>query len=96
MFYIVQYNGYCIIKLLEIQKYIKDVKDLKYGVVTLQRDGVDFMTVFLRNTRTYLIGLRPANLLSLHFHFYFTLLYHCLPRSLRAAPPYYDYLEFLL
>ena len=33
MFYIVQYNGYCIIKLLEIQKYIKNVKDLKYGMV---------------------------------------------------------------
>ena len=29
MFYIVQYNDYCIIKLLEIEKYIKNVKDLK-------------------------------------------------------------------
>ena len=41
MFYIVQYNGYCIIKLLEILyiyiymcvKDLKNVKDLKYGMV---------------------------------------------------------------
>ena len=35
--------------------------------------GVVFVTVLLRNTHTYLVGLRPANLLSLHFHFYFPL-----------------------
>jgi len=46
---------------------------LKYGMVALQRCGVVFMTVLLRNMRTYLVGLRPANLLSLHFHFYFPL-----------------------
>ena len=40
MFYIVQCNGYCIIKLIEIQKYIKDVKNLKYGMVAFQRRGV--------------------------------------------------------
>ena len=57
MFYIVQYNGYCIIKLFEISKYIKDVKDLKYGMVALQHRGVVFMTVLLRNKRTYLVGL---------------------------------------
>ena len=51
----------------------KNVKDLKYGMVALQRRGVVFMTVLLRNTRTYLVGLRPANLLSLHFNFYFHL-----------------------
>jgi hypothetical protein len=33
--------------------------------VALQRRGVVFMTVLLRNTRTYLVGLRPANLLLL-------------------------------
>jgi len=50
-------------------KYLKNVKDLKYGMVELQRRGLVFMTVLLKNTRTYLVGLRPANLLSLHFHF---------------------------
>jgi hypothetical protein len=49
------------------------MKDLKCGMVALQRCGVVFMTVLLRNTCTYLVGLRPANLLSLHFHFYFHL-----------------------
>ena len=34
-------------------------------MVALQRRGVVFMTVLLRNMRTYLVGLRPANLLSL-------------------------------
>jgi hypothetical protein len=43
--------------------------------VTLQRRGVVFMIVLFRNTRTYLVGLRPANLLSLHFHFLFQLNY---------------------
>jgi hypothetical protein len=37
--------------------------------VALQRRGVLFMTVLLRNTRTYLVGLKSADLLSLHFHF---------------------------
>jgi hypothetical protein len=41
--------------------------------VVLQRRGVVFMTVLLRNTRTYLVGLRPANLLSLIFTSYFHL-----------------------
>ena len=49
----------------------KNVKYLKYDMVALQRRGVFFMTVLLRNTRTYLVELRPANLLSTHFHFYF-------------------------
>ena len=31
-------------------------------MVALQRRGVIFMTVLLRNTLTYLVGLRPANL----------------------------------
>ena len=52
------------------------MKDLKYGMVELQRRGVVFMTVLLRNMRTYLVELRPANLLSLHFHFYFHLSVH--------------------
>ena len=54
-------------------KIYKNEKDLKYGTVELQRRGVVFMTVLLRNTRTYLVGLRPDNLLSPHFHFYFHL-----------------------
>jgi hypothetical protein len=41
-------------------------KILKYGMVTLQHRGVVFMTVLLRNMCTYLVGLRPANLISLH------------------------------
>jgi hypothetical protein len=45
--------------------------------VALQRRGVVFMTVLLRNTRVYLVGLRPANLLSLHFHFLLPLIYLC-------------------
>ena len=49
------------------------MNNLKYGMVVLQRRGVVFITVSLRNTRTYLVGLRPASLLSLHFHFYFHL-----------------------
>jgi len=52
------------------------MKDLKYGMVALQRRGVVFTTVLLRNTRTYLVGLRPANLLSLYFHFNFHLSIH--------------------
>ena len=42
-------------------------------MVALQRREVIFITVLLRYMRTYLVGLRPANLLSLHFHFYFHL-----------------------
>jgi hypothetical protein len=38
--------------------------------VALKSRGVIYMTVLLRNTRTYLVGLGPANLLSLHIHFY--------------------------
>jgi len=49
------------------------MKDLKYDMVALQRRGVVFKTVLLINTRTYLVGLRPAHLLSLYFHFYFLL-----------------------
>jgi hypothetical protein len=45
--------------------------------VALQRRGVVFITVLFRNTRTYLVGLRPANLLSLHFHFLLPLIYLC-------------------
>jgi hypothetical protein len=41
--------------------------------VVLQRRGVVFITALLRNTRKYLVGLRSANLLSLHFHFNFHL-----------------------
>jgi hypothetical protein len=33
MFYIVQYNCYCIIKLLEMYKIYKNMKNLKYGTV---------------------------------------------------------------
>jgi hypothetical protein len=47
------------------------MKNLKYGIVALQRRGVVLMTVLLRNTRTYLVGLRTAKLLSLTFTFYF-------------------------
>ena len=56
------------------------MKILKYGMVALQRRGVVFVTLLLRNTRTYLVGLRPANLLSLHFRFYFLfpLIYLCI------------------
>ena len=32
-------------------------------MVVLQRRGVVFTTVLLRNTRTYLVGLRPTNFL---------------------------------
>jgi len=42
-------------------------------MVALQRREVVFMTVLFRNTRKYLAGLRPTNLLSPHFHFYFHL-----------------------
>ena len=37
------------------------MKDLKYCMVALQRRGVVFMIALLGNTRTYLVGLRPAN-----------------------------------
>ena len=57
-------------KIVRNIKIHKKVKDFKYGMVELQRRGVVFMTVLLRNTRTYLVRLRPANLLSLHFHYY--------------------------
>ena len=45
------------------------MKDLKCDMVELQRRGVVFKTVLLINTRKYLVGLRPDNLLSLYFHF---------------------------
>jgi hypothetical protein len=46
-------------------------------MVALQCRGVVFLNVLLRNMRTYLVGLRPANLLSLHFHFLLPLIYLC-------------------
>jgi len=49
------------------------LKILKYIMVLLQDRGVVFLTVLLRNTRTYLVELRPSNLLSYHFLFYFLL-----------------------
>jgi hypothetical protein len=58
-------------------KDLKNVKDLKYGMVMLQHHGVVFMTVLLKNMCTYLVGLRPANLLSLHFHFLLPRIYLC-------------------
>jgi hypothetical protein len=60
-----------------IKIYIKNVKDLKYGMVALQRRGVVSMNVLLRNMCMYLVGLRPASLLSLHFHFLLPLIYLC-------------------
>jgi hypothetical protein len=62
------------------------VKNLKYGMVTLQRRGVVFMTVLLRDTCSYLVGLRPATLLSLHFHFLFHLsIFYVLVAVIRRA-----------
>jgi hypothetical protein len=68
---------YKIVRNIKIYKNVKDLKKWYGRSVALQRHGVVFMTVLLRNTRTYLVGLRPANLLSLHFHFLLPLIYLC-------------------
>ena len=47
------FSTYCIINLLEIWKYIKNVKDLKYGMVALQYE--------VKCDRQYLVDLLRPN-----------------------------------
>jgi hypothetical protein len=55
--------------------------------------SVILMTI-IRSVRAKEIAMQQRfslNVMGSHY-----VAYHCLPRSLRTAPPYYDYLEFLL